>query len=256
VGFAHAGFGPNESQTALSTDQGVICLVLVRADYAAAEQAAAGLLEQCEQYLRRRGAKVLYGGALYPLSPFYLGLYGGSDVPGVLDSDTVARAALESRGYEQIEQTILLERELGDFEAPIDRRQMQVRRQMVVQLTADPPAATWWEACRFAPFDLVRFELLPRGSHTPVAWAMFRNLDPLGATGVSRQTGLIDVFVEENLRRRGLAVFLLSEACRQFQREGVARVEAQALHHNRAALGVFHKLGFRQVGQGAVYRKE
>ena len=35
---------------------------------------AAGLLERCEEYLYQRGAKVLYGGSIRPLNPFYLGL--------------------------------------------------------------------------------------------------------------------------------------------------------------------------------------
>ncbi len=256
AGFAHAGFGPNESETALSTEQGVTCIVLVREDCAAQEEAASGLLERCEEYLRGRGARVLYGGAVHPLAPFYLGLYSGSGLPGVLDSDTLARQVFETHAYEQIDRTMILERELGDFEAPIDRRQMQIRRQMVVQLTTDPLPRTWWEACLLAPFDLMWFELVPRGSNTPVARATFRNLDPIGAAGVSRQTGLIDLVVEEHLRRRGLAVFLLSEACRQFQREGVGRLEAQVMQDNRAALGLFYKLGFRQVGQGTVYRKQ
>jgi len=256
VGFAHAGFGPDESQSRISTAQGVTCLVLVREDCAVAEQAAEGLLEQCEQYLCSRGAKVLFGGGAGPLSPFYLGLYGGSQLPGVLDSDTLARKTFEARGYQEVDRTIMVARELSNFEAPIDRRQMQIRRQMIVEVTADALPRSWWEACLLAPFDLVRFELLPRGATSPVAWAVFRNMDPIGAAGVSRQAGLIELFVEESLRRRGLAVFLLSEACRQFQREGVTRVEALSPEANRAALGLFHKLGFQQAGQGAVYRKE
>ena len=64
------------------TDTGVICPVLVRPDCAEAE-VAAGLLEQCEQYLRSRGAKIIHGGGLRPFNPFYVGLYGGSELPGI-----------------------------------------------------------------------------------------------------------------------------------------------------------------------------
>ncbi len=55
VGFAHAGFGPNLEQGWISTEAGVTCVVLVRPGCAEAE-VAAGLLDRCEQYLRRRGA--------------------------------------------------------------------------------------------------------------------------------------------------------------------------------------------------------
>ena len=59
----------------------------------------------------------------------------------------------------------------------------------------------------------------------------------------------------EAFRRRGLAVFLLSEAFRQFARQGIATVEAQAMQHNVAALGMYRKLSFQQIGQGSVFRK-
>ena len=87
-GFAHAGFGPNAERSWISAETGVICVVVTDPKCAEAE-VAAGLLDRCEEYLRRRGAKVLYGGGLQPLCPFYIGLYGGSELPGVLDSDTV-----------------------------------------------------------------------------------------------------------------------------------------------------------------------
>ena len=61
VGFAHAGFGPNEQLNAVSFDLGVTSIVVVHPDCPEGE-IAAGLLDRCEQYLRARGAKVLYGG--------------------------------------------------------------------------------------------------------------------------------------------------------------------------------------------------
>lgn len=67
---------------------------------------------------------------------------------------------------------------------------------------------------------------------------------------------MIDLWVDQSLRRRGLAVFVLSEACRQFIRDGVSRLEAQVMIHNVAALGVYRRLGFQQIGQGSVFRKE
>ncbi len=164
------------SESWISTDAGVTCMVLVRPD-CAEDEVAAGLLDRCEEYLRRRGAKALYGGGLQPLSPFYLGLYGGSELPGVLDSDAVARRAFAARGYQEVERTVLLRRELSGFEAPVDRRQMQVRRQMLVEVTADAPTRTWWEACTVGEFDLTRFDLVPRGGGSVVATATFRSME-------------------------------------------------------------------------------
>ncbi len=255
VGFAHAGFGPDEAEDRLSTDLGVVSLVFTRPDCQQTE-VASGLLEQCEQYLQRRGAKVLYGGGVRPLNPFYLGLYGGSELPGVLESDLLARELYGASGYQEIDRTMVLRRELGDFQAVIDRQQMQIRRQMIVEMTVDAPTESWWEACTIGPFDLLRFELIPKRGGPAIARAIFRDMEPVGLTGVQRRTGLIDLWVDESVRRRGFAVFLLSEAFRQFIREGIDTVETQTMQHNRSALGLYHKLGFHQIGQGSVFRKQ
>ncbi len=255
VGFAHAGFGPNEAEDDVCTHLGVTCLVLVRPDCADG-QVAPGLLARSEEYLRSRGAKVLYGGGINPLNPFYLGLYGGSELPGVLWSDALARELFASHGYREIDRTLVMRLPLADFQAVIDRRQMQIRRQMIVEVNVDPPSRSWWEACTLGEFELTRFDVLPRGGGPTVARAIFRAMEVAAPDGISRAAGLVELFVEESMRRRGLAVFLLSEAARQFARQGIAFVEAQLTEHNAAALAVYRKLGFRQADEGSVFRKE
>jgi ribosomal protein S18 acetylase RimI-like enzyme len=255
VGFAHAGFGPNAAHNGISTATGVICMVLVRPDCAETE-VAAGLLERCAQYLRDRGAKVLLGGGLRPLNPFYVGLYGGSELPGVLETDTVARQAFAADGYTEGERTLIMHCNLDRFEATVDRRQMEIRRRMIVEVSVDPPSRTWWDACTLGEFDMTRFALMPRGASSPAAYAVFRNMEPTGSTGFARAEGLMELHVDEAFRRRGLAVFLLTEAFRQFIRDGIAVVETQALEQDAAAVGLFKKLGLTQVGQGSVWRKQ
>jgi GNAT superfamily N-acetyltransferase len=255
VGFAHAGFGPKSDQSWFSTEAGVTCVMLVRPNGAEAE-VAAGLLDRSEEYLRERGAKVLYGGGLQPLDPFYIGLYGGSELPGVLDSDVVARAAFTARGYEEVERTVLMRRELCGFEATVDRYQMQVRRQMVVEVINDAPTRTWWEACTFGSFDLTRFDLVPRGGGSVIATAAFRSMEPSGTASVGRAVGLIDISVNEAYRHRGLSIFLLSEAFRQFLRQGIVYVDVQARQSDPAALRILQKLGFKSLQQGGVWRKD
>ncbi len=255
VGFAHAGFGPNKAEDSLATELGTTCLLLTRPGCDEA-RVAAGLLKQCEQYLVRRGAKVLYGGGINPLNPFYLGLYGGSELPGVLESDTVAIDAFRAAGYREIDQVAVLRRDLAGFHPPFDRQQMQARRQMLVEEIAYPASRSWWEACTLGEFHLTRFELAARGSKQPVARATFRSLEAAGTTGVSRAAGLIELHVDKPFRRRGLAVYLLAEALRQFVNQGIVFVEAQCMCHNRAALGLYEKLAFHHADTGTVFRKE
>ncbi len=254
VGFAHAGFGPNAAQDGISTEKGLTCLVLVLPDCDEA-QVADGLLSRCEAYLQQRGAKELYGGGIRPLVPFYMGLYGGSEMPGILRSDEVAQALFTSHGYDEIARTLILHRDLADFQASIDRQQMQLRRRMIVEVTVDPPSQNWWEACTIGEFDLTRFDVIPRGRTTPVARAVFRSMEPAGTATIGRAAGLIELEVAEPMRRRGMALFLLTEAFRQFIRQGIMLVEVQGTQSNLAAVRTFQKLAFREVGQGSVFRK-
>lgn len=253
VGFAHAAFGPSRTGDRISTDDGVTCLVVVRPDCREAE-AAAGLLRQSEAYLLGRGAKVLYGGAARPLVPFYFGLYGGSEPPGVLESDTVAVRMYRSHGYQEVQKRRLFRCRLKSFRPPVGRQQMQWRRRMRVEARVDPPARNWWEACITGDFDLTRFELIPRGGGPAVAGATFRSMESDGSAG--RASGLIELEVDTIWRRQGLGTFLLAEAFRQLARQGVAGVEAQAAGDNEACAGLFAKLGLEKAGEGIVFRKE
>lgn len=254
VGFVHAGFGPDEGESRISTELGVTCMLIVRPE-CPGDEVAAGLLERSEDYLRRRGAKVLYGGAIRPLNPFYLGLYGGSELPGVLRSDPLLPRVYESHGYTEVDRTLIFHGDLRMFHPPVNRRQMQVRRRMTVHVTVDPPSRSWWEACTVGQFDLTRFELSPRGGSQSVAHATVRDMDPSGVPGVGRAIGLIDVHVEPQYRRQGLVTFLLGELFHHFGRQGVNRLEVQTMQHNTAAAALYRRLGFQLVDEGIVFRK-
>ncbi len=255
VGFAHAGFGPSQREYEISTELGVTCVVVVRPD-CAEQEVAAGLLEKCEAYLRRRGAKVLYGGGIRPLNPFYVGLYGGSELPGVLDSDTVARELYRSHDYKEIDRTLIFRGDLGEFRAPMNRQQMQLRRQMRVQVVIDPPIRGWWEANTMGDFDLTRFELVPRAGGQPIAYATLRSMDAMGMSGFGRAVGLIELHTEEPYRRQGMTTFLLTETFNHLSRQNIASVEVQTMQYNTAGVGLYRKLGFKQIDQGIVFRKE
>jgi len=255
VGFAHAGFGPNETEDRISTGLGVTCMVIVRPDCAEAE-VAAGLLARCEAYLRGRGAKVLYGGGIRPLNPFYLGLYGGSELPGVLGSDAVACALYRRQGYREIDRTCIFHRGVEGFQAPVSRQQMQLRRSTVVEVTVDPPARSWWEACTTGDFDLTQFQLVPRGGGPPLARALLRNLEPTGAGGPARAAGVIELEIDAGYRRQGLATYLLVEVFRQLARQGVGVNGAARYHLVLVGLtGVIRDVGVDHLATGPPHRR-
>lgn len=256
VGFAHAGFGADEDGRRLLRQYGVTCVIVVRPDCRAPAEVGAGLLAACEDYLRQRGAQVLYGGCIQPMNPFYLGLYGGSELPGVLESDVAALELFRAHGYREIDRTASLERDLQSFQAPVSRQQLQLRRQMAIEVQVDAATETWWQACTMGDFDLTRFEARTRGGGQAIATATFRNMDPTGGGGYVRAAGLMDVSVSAQHLRQGVATYLLSEAFVHLLRQGITLIEAQTMQRNTAALGLYRKLGFTPIDQGLGFRKD
>ena len=67
--------------------------------------------------------------------------------------------------------------------------------------------------------------------------------------------GLLDLSVREDLRRQGLAKFVLVHLLRHVQEQFFSLVEVQANERNEAVIGMCRRLGFEQVDQGRAYRK-
>lgn len=255
VGFAHAGFGPNEAEDNICTEMGAICLLLVEPREDATE-IAHGLIRASEKYLQGKGAKLLYAGAVYPLNSFYLGLYGGSELPGVLASDEDLLGYFLQSGYEEIDRCVILHRNLKErLKQRFDRRQTLLRRRYTVDFNRTFSQRTWWSACTAPLTDSVRLELLPRKGGPPCGGLTIWNVEPLGRSWGVATAGLHDLQVPPELQRSGLATFLNFEAIKYLQTSGMGLVEAQTMRQNTAAIGLYEKLGFEQVDQGVVLRK-
>lgn len=255
IGFVHAGFGPSDDESALSTELGVIVMLLVVAH--PEETAIAGrLVAMAEDYLRSRGSKVIYGGGVRPLVPFYWGLYGGSELPGILDSDPQVQTVFRTAGYREIGRTVILHRELSGFRPLVDRQQMQIRRSTELITVVDPPPRSWWQACTMDQCERTLFSLRPHGGGEPIAEMTCWNIEPFSAPWGVRASGLIDLQVADNHRRRGVATYVVGETLRQLQEQSFALVEAQTMETNSSAIALYRKLGFKQVDSGVVFRKD
>jgi ribosomal protein S18 acetylase RimI-like enzyme len=255
VGFVHAGFGPNEEENAIDTDSGTTYQLLLRGDNRD-EGLARELLARSEAYLRERGAKLIYAGGIRPLNAFYLGLYGGSELPGVLVADTVFHNACSQSGYREIDRVPILELDLACFRTPITRNQRQLRREVVCQEIPSPPPRSWWEACTTGAFERIRFLLTRPSSCEPLSDVWFWDVEPLSTAWGRPTAGMFDLSVGTDQRRKGLATFLLGEAFERLRSRGILLVEAQTMQQNTPALALYAKLGFKQVDEGIVYRKE
>ncbi|MGC4006956.1 MAG: GNAT family N-acetyltransferase [Pirellulales bacterium] len=255
VGFAHAGFGPNDARTDIEHDLGTTALCLIHPRAVENTELIDGLISRSEEYLRARGAKILYGGSILPLNPFYLGLYGGSELPGILESDRLLLSIFQSRGYQEIDRVPVLRRNLLNLKPSIDRRLMQIRRRTQIAVVEEPPVRTWWESWTEGEFERRELQLLDIRMGNQIAGLTLRKLEPPTVSTFHGSYGLVDLWVEEPSRRQGLGSYLLFEAFKYLHDLGVESLEAQTMQSNQTALNFYRKLGFEQVDTGIVLRK-
>ncbi len=254
VGFAHAGFGPDEREAAVSTQTGVVCVVAVRPAH---QRRGVGteLLRRCEAYLTGRGATTVFAGPMRPLNPFYLGLYGGSESAGFLASDVAAEPFLTKRGYALYDTCVVFHRALNTSVNVVDGRFGLIRRRY--DLVAGPRrgVGTWWHECVHGPLELLDVRLTEKVGGQFAAQASAWEMLGYTQRWQTPAVGLVDLEVREDLRRQGLAKFLLNALLRHSQEQFFACVEVQTMRRNEAAVNLYRGLGFAQIDLGHVYRK-
>jgi ribosomal protein S18 acetylase RimI-like enzyme len=217
-------------------------------------EVVSALIQQAEHYLRSRGAKVIYGGTLFPLNPFYWGLYGGSEGSGVLASHEQFHSALRARRYEPVSTIELLEADLSVSE-PRDPRAALLRRQAQVEFSDDALPAHWWEGASLAEAQVMRARLLSRTDGTELAHADTWDMGWFGRADGRARIGLVNLEVSPEHRRRGCGHFLVSEIFRRARENLIAFVATQTASTNKPALALYAKLGFKPLEQATLYRQ-
>jgi len=254
VGFAHAGFGPNSTYTALSRSEGVICVVGVRPSHRR-RGIGSELLRSCESYLVRNGAQTVYAGPAAPINPFYFALYGGSELPGFLDSDAQAGPFLRRNGYGPHSTCRVFDRSLHQPVNVPDGRFAALRRQYEWRLAPRTGVGNWWEECVLGPVETVDFRLENKSTGQVVARASAWEMDLFSWRWNHPAIGIVNVEVLPELRRQGLGKFLLTQTLRYLQEQFFGLVEVQSAEQNDAALKLYRSVGFEEVDIGHVYRK-
>jgi ribosomal protein S18 acetylase RimI-like enzyme len=255
VGFVHAGFGPNANETAVDPALGVVSMLAVAPSY---QRRGIGseLLRRSESYLHDRGARVLQAGSMRPLNPFYLGLYGGSDSPGFLASDSVAEPFLLQHGYQVHATALVLQRNLTEPIKVADARFMGLRRRFEVYLAPRTGTVSWYQESVLGPLELLEFRLKERATAQTVARATVWEMEGFSQRRNEAAVGIVDVEVRLDLHRQGLAKFLLAHLLVSLQEQYFTLTEAQVPESNEAGLRLYTGLGFQQVDVGRTYRKE
>jgi ribosomal protein S18 acetylase RimI-like enzyme len=257
VGFVHAGFGPDvpiESKRPfeLCHELGTIAMLVVEPGLED-PGLATKLIDAAHRYLRSRGAKVLYAGGVFPLNPFYWGLYGGSEGSAVLSGDHRFHRVLLEQGYEPVSTTVLLEADLAAPE-PRDPRTAVIRRLTQIEFLDDALPTDWWQNLALGDFQLVSARLLLKADGTQVAHAQAWDMGWFGREDARTRIGLINVEVTPEQRRKGYGRFLVSEIFRRARENLIASVAVATPAANQPALALYTSLGFQPVDQATLYR--
>jgi ribosomal protein S18 acetylase RimI-like enzyme len=254
IGFVHAGFGPAEDGANLSMVNGVLCIVAVIPSHRR-RGIGSELLRLGEDYLRQRGAKELFAGPMTPLNPFYLGLYGGSDSSGFLASDSAAEPFLARHGYRAVEACHVFHCRLSHSYNVVDGRFAALRDRFDIRAQPRGRPANWWQAAVLGPLEMLEFCVEDQTTHEVVGRCSVWEMDGFSQRWNEAALGLVDVEIREDLRRQGLAKYLLSQALRYLRDQYFTIAELQVREGNEAGRKMCASLGFRQVDTGRLYRK-
>jgi ribosomal protein S18 acetylase RimI-like enzyme len=255
AGFVHAGFGANNSGSSVLPLAGVICLLGVRPTFRR-RGIGRDLLLRAEAYLREGGARSLFAGPRAPLNPFYFGLYGGSEMPGFLESDAAAAPFLARQGYSPHDTTLVLQRPLHQPINIVDARFATLRRRYELRIVPHSGIDSWWQECVLGPIELVEFRLFDKTLSQVAAQTLVWEMDLFSWRWNQPAVGILDIQVREELRRQGLAKLLLAQMLRYLQEQFFGLVEVQTVPDNPLAIKLFQSAGFEQVDTGHVYKKQ
>lgn len=255
IGFGHAGFGPSADEASVARSVGVICVLGVLPTFRR-RGIGTQLLRHCENYLRSSGSEWIYAGTVRPLAPFYIGLYGGSEAPGILASDADAEPFFLHNAYRVCDSSLVFQRRLDGNVAINDGRFASLRRRFEMRVAARSGRISWWQECVLGPLELVEFRLEDKLTRKTVALASLWDMETFAQRWQMSSVGVMQLEVQEDMRRQGLGKFLLSQVFRHLQDQYFALAEMQVPANNAILSDLCKSVGFEQADVGHVYRRE
>ena len=254
VGFVHAGFGPNKDETELDITRGVVSLLLTHAD-CPDPKIADGLLTEAENYLADRGAHSIAAIGLGELCPFYLGLYGSCDLPGVFESDKNRTDFFKRHAYQPNAQILCFKKKIGGFRPTPNRAIMRLRRSLNIEFASDPTARSWWDACTQGCLPQLSATARSVGGHEVFAKALFWDMQTLTGPEFQRSMGLSRLDITDPAAPPGTGEYLLEECFKQLQQQGIEYVLAQCNKENDDRAILLKNAGMDHYDTGTLWSK-
>lgn len=249
VGWAHAAMSDNPFNT---QRVGVTSLIGVRPAHQ--RQGIGGkLLKRCEAYLQEQGAEVLTAGGHWPNNPFYMGLYGGCESPGFLQSDAAAEPFFLKHGYKVEQKIHILQRKLDAPMKMFDPRFVPLRNLYELQFGSPRRLLSSWHELIHGYVDPLQFVLNDRQTGSWVARTLVWEMEAFSLYWRRPSVGIFDFEVNPPYRRGAVGRYFLSLIMKYIQEQFFTLVEIQLEETNDAGLQFLHSLEFEHVDTGQVY---
>ena len=249
VGFAHLGFAPQNDLMEANRQQAVLsAMALLKHDSEA--EIARALLQCVSHSALAAGATTIEVMPMLPWAPFYIGVGKGDSIQGVVAEDVRLNEWLDRGGFFPRIITTLWELELTAFHPPMDRQQIQIRRNAHVDRCLDEPVYPWQLACQMGHTEQMRFELVHRVRDEVICRALFWTIDHSLIPSPQQISRLWwpDAIASETV---DCYTFLLSDAFRQLALDRFDVVRA-ILVAGDPTLKILERLGFQKRGSGRV----
>jgi hypothetical protein len=254
LGFIHFGVVPVRSS---QERQSIGCIHrLCVAPSPGEADIASALITRANEGLRAQGATACQSLGCGEDSTFYLGIAEGDNSMGILAQDQRSQDWFHRAGFAPVCPTECWELELASFRPPMDRMQIQVRRNCTIGRMLEEDYDDWLESTILGHCEQLRFHLMVK---SPPALAgilacWFPDPEVADVDGGIVRIKLPDVPSSEMDRER--FVYLLSESLRQLQQDRKRIVRAVASAQKQQTITLLQRLGFRSMAHGLVFEKQ
>ncbi len=253
-GFLHLSNASTADLTDTDSSRGVLSALCIEPSGNEAEIAAA-LLLHADKRLAESGITSCASRPMPPDCPFYLGLGAGDSMMGVTTADQRTYGWLVKADWVPRQATSGWELFLDNFQPPVDRLQIQIRRMAHVDRMLDEPQLPWRQACLLGHTEPTGFQLTLRSEGTVaqelLVWCVGQEL----MTTPESIVWLWPIEVVESTQVADQLVFLLSESFRQMAEDRVEVIRTFSDSAKTLVTSVLTRLGFRNAISGVVLEK-
>ncbi|MCA9126540.1 MAG: hypothetical protein KDB22_05620 [Planctomycetales bacterium] len=255
VGWTHISGVASEDLADESQDVAAIAAICVEPDRDE-DAIAAELLQVVDERLTARQISRCSFRPLLPNCTFYLGSGQAGSLIGITAEEVRTGRWLAAAGYRPSTPTNSWELNLSNFQPPVNRIQVQIRRSAQVHREVDEPLLPWWQACVLGHTEPTAFQLTHRTEKRVMNEVLFWTVAPeLRSQPDSIAWLWPPVFNPQDESDLERMVFLIAESLREMQSERLDLVRTTSAASDVATNALYRRLGFSTSQSGIVFEK-